>query len=424
MEEILCSEFLTFILVFGIIVVVHEFGHFYFAKKSGILVREFAIGMGPKIFAHIGKDGTAYTIRILPLGGYVRMAGWGDDTTEIKTGTPVSLTLADDGKVKRINLSGKKLDQTALPMQVTQFDFEDKLFIKGLVLEEEKTFAVDHDATVVEADGTEVRIAPLDVQYQNATIWGKLITNFAGPMNNFILGVVVFWILIFMQGGVRDVDTNQFHIMPQGALAKVGVPETAQITKIGSHEVSNWESLIQAVESETKDKTAPTLDVTISENGSDKQVTVSPEESQGRYLLGVQPGIKSDFVSMFVGGFTTAADSALRILSALKNLIFQPDLNKLGGPVAIFKASSDAAKNGIENVLYFLAMISINIGIFNLIPIPALDGGKIVLNILEAIRRKPLKQEIETYVTLAGVVIMVVLMIAVTWNDIMRLFFR
>lgn len=415
---------LTFILVFGIIVVVHEFGHFYFAKKSGILVREFAIGMGPKIFAHIGKDGTAYTIRILPLGGYVRMAGWGDDTTEIKTGTPVSLTLTDDGKVKRINLSGKKLDQTALPMQVTQFDFEDKLFIKGLVLEEEKTFAVDHDATVVEADGTEVRIAPLDVQYQNATIWGKLITNFAGPMNNFILGVVVFWILIFMQGGVRDVDTNQFHVMPQGALAKVGVPETAQITKIGSHEISNWESLIQAVETETKDKTAPTLDVTISENGSDKQVTVTPEESQGRYLLGVQPGIKSDFLSMFVGGFTTAADSALRILSALKNLIFQPDLNKLGGPVAIFKASSDAAKNGIENVLYFLAVISINIGIFNLIPIPALDGGKIVLNILEAIRRKPLKQEIETYVTLAGVVIMVVLMIAVTWNDIMRLFFR
>lgn len=415
---------LTFILVFGIIVVVHEFGHFYFAKKSGILVREFAIGMGPKIFAHIGKDGTAYTIRILPLGGYVRMAGWGDDTTEIKTGTPVSLTLTDDGKVKRINLSGKKLDQTALPMQVTQFDFEDKLFIKGLVLEEEKTFSVDHDATVVEADGTEVRIAPLDVQYQNATIWGKLITNFAGPMNNFILGVVVFWILIFMQGGVRDVDTNQFHVMPQGALAKVGVPETAQITKIGSHEISNWESLIQAVEAETKDKTAPTLDVTISEKGSDKQITVTPEESQGRYLLGVQPGIKSDFLSMFVGGFTTAADSALRILSALKNLIFQPDLNKLGGPVAIFKASSDAAKNGIENVLYFLAVISINIGIFNLIPIPALDGGKIVLNILEAIRRKPLKQEIETYVTLAGVVIMVVLMIAVTWNDIMRLFFR
>jgi len=335
---------LTFILVFGIIVVVHEFGHFYFAKKSGILVREFAIGMGPKIFAHIGKDGTAYTIRILPLGGYVRMAGWGDDTTEIKTGTPVSLTLTDDGKVKRINLSGKKLDQTALPMQVTQFDFEDKLFIRGLVLEEEKTFAVDHDATVVEADGTEVRIAPLDVQYQNATIWGKLITNFAGPMNNFILGVVVFWILIFMQGGVRDVDTNQFHIMPQGALAKVGVPETAQITKIGSHEVSNWESLIQAVESETKDKTAPTLDVTISEKGSDKQVTVTPEESQGRYLLGVQPGIKSDFLSMFVGGLaelTKHYGGIKWIIDKTSKLLKGPKSASVG--IAALAALTDAA---------------------------------------------------------------------------------
>ena len=103
-------QFIAFIVIFGVIVLVHEFGHFYFAKKSGILVREFSIGMGPKIFAHIGQDGTAYTIRILPLGGYVRMAGWGEDTTEIKTGTPVSLTVNEAGKVVRINLSGKNLD--------------------------------------------------------------------------------------------------------------------------------------------------------------------------------------------------------------------------------------------------------------------------------------------------------------------------
>ena len=158
-------QFITFIIIFGIIVVVHEFGHFYFAKKSGILVREFAIGMGPKIFSHIGKDGTAYTIRILPLGGYVRMAGWGEDSTDIKVGTPASLTLDAEGKVVRINLSGKKVDQTALPMNVTGFDFEEKLEITGLVLDEFKTCAVDHDATIVEEDGTEVRIAPLDVQY-------------------------------------------------------------------------------------------------------------------------------------------------------------------------------------------------------------------------------------------------------------------
>lgn len=113
---------LTFIIIFGIIVVVHEFGHFYFAKKSGILVREFAVGMGPKIFSHIGQDGTLYTIRILPLGGYVRMAGWGEDKVEIKTGTPASLTFDDSGNVTRINLSQKQVDMTALPMNVTAYD--------------------------------------------------------------------------------------------------------------------------------------------------------------------------------------------------------------------------------------------------------------------------------------------------------------
>ena len=120
------------------------------------------------------------------------MAGWGDDTTEIKTGTPVSLTLADDGKVKRINLSGKKLDQTALPMQVTQFDFEDKLFIKGLVLEEENFLQSIMMQRLLKKMERKYALPPLDVQYQNASIWGKLITNFAGPMNNFILGCCCF----------------------------------------------------------------------------------------------------------------------------------------------------------------------------------------------------------------------------------------
>ncbi|MGC4387781.1 site-2 protease family protein, partial [Streptococcus suis] len=102
---------------------------FYFAKKSGILVREFSIGMGPKIFAHRGQDGTTYTLRILPLGGYVRMAGWGDDTTEIKTGSAASLTLNSEGVVTCIDLSQKTSNMNSLPMNVTSYDLEDKLVI-------------------------------------------------------------------------------------------------------------------------------------------------------------------------------------------------------------------------------------------------------------------------------------------------------
>ncbi|AER22204.1 TPA: RIP metalloprotease [Streptococcus suis] len=415
---------LAFIFIFGVIVVVHEFGHFYFAKKAGILVREFAIGMGPKIFAHTGKDGTLYTIRILPLGGYVRMAGWGEDKTEIKTGSPASLSLNEAGVVTRINLSGKQLDSLSLPMNVTSFDFEEKLEITGLVLEESKTYKVDHDATIVEEDGTEVRIAPLDVQYQNATVWGRLMTNFAGPMNNFILGILVFILLFFMQGGVANPSSNAVSITEGGALQAAGVVTGDKILSVNGNTTDSYTEVATIISKAATDATtAPSFDLVVEHDGKNRHVSVTAEQVDGTYRIGISPILKTGFVDKIVGGFQEAGATALRVVTALKNLIANFDVKQLGGPVAIYKVSSQAAEFGLASVLGLMAALSINLGIFNLIPIPALDGGKIVMNILEAIRRKPLKPETESYITLAGVAVMVVLMIVVTWNDIIRVFF-
>ncbi|WP_449455021.1 RIP metalloprotease RseP [Streptococcus suis] len=415
---------LAFIFIFGVIVVVHEFGHFYFAKKAGILVREFAIGMGPKIFAHTGKDGTLYTIRILPLGGYVRMAGWGEDKTEIKTGSPASLSLNEAGVVTRINLSGKQLDSLSLPMNVTSFDFEEKLEITGLVLEESKTYKVEHDATIVEEDGTEVRIAPLDVQYQNATVWGRLMTNFAGPMNNFILGILVFIILFFMQGGVANPSSNAVSITEGGALQAAGVVTGDKILSVNGNTTDSYTEVATIISKAATDATtAPSFDLVVEHDGKTRNVSVTAEQVDGAYRIGISPILKTGFVDKIVGGFQEAGATALRVVTALKNLIANFDVKQLGGPVAIYKVSSQAAEFGLVSVLGLMAALSINLGIFNLIPLPALDGGKIVMNILEAIRRKPLKPETESYITLAGVAVMVVLMIVVTWNDIIRVFF-
>ncbi|WP_159543105.1 RIP metalloprotease RseP [Streptococcus halichoeri] len=415
---------LTFIIIFGILVVVHEFGHLYFAKKSGILVREFAIGMGPKLFSHRDKEGTLYTIRSLPLGGYVRMAGWGEDKTEIKIGTPVTLTLNAQGLVKRINLSKTKLDPTSLPMNVTAYDLEDQLMIKGLILDQEQTYAVAHFATIIEEDGTEVRIAPKDVQYQNASLPGRMMTNFAGPMNNFILGVIVFTILAFVQGGALDYKTNQVRVVDKGAAAQAGIQSNDRILSVGKYQISNWHDLTSAVDKATKGLSAnESLPVRIDHAGKQKEVLVKPQKVSGHYALGVLVPLRTSLKDKLWGGVQMSVDGALVIIRALKNLVTGFSLNKLGGPVAIYQMSNQAAKNGIESVLSLMALLSINLGIFNLIPIPALDGGKILMNIIEAIRRKPLKQETETYITLAGVAIMLVLMVAVTWNDIMRAFF-
>ncbi|ADE32232.1 Peptidase M50, putative membrane-associated zinc metallopeptidase [Streptococcus suis GZ1] len=393
-------------------------------RKLVSLVREFAIGMGPKIFAHTGKDGTLYTIRILPLGGYVRMAGWGEDKTEIKTGSPASLSLNEAGVVTRINLSGKQLDSLSLPMNVTSFDFEEKLEITGLVLEESKTYKVDHDATIVEEDGTEVRIAPLDVQYQNATVWGRLMTNFAGPMNNFILGILVFILLFFMQGGVANPSSNAVSITEGGALQAAGVVTGDKILSVNGNTTDSYTEVATIISKAATDATtAPSFDLVVEHDGKNRHVSVTAEQVDGAYRIGISPILKTGFVDKIVGGFQEAGATALRVVTALKNLIANFDVKQLGGPVAIYKVSSQAAEFGLVSVLGLMAALSINLGIFNLIPIPALDGGKIVMNILEAIRRKPLKPETESYITLAGVAVMVVLMIVVTWNDIIRVFF-
>lgn len=409
----------TFIIVFGIIVVVHEYGHLFFAKRAGILVREFSIGMGPKIFAHQAKDGTFYSIRILPLGGYVRMAGWGDDITEIKKGTPASLMIVENQVVK-INLSERVTLENSVPMLVTEYDFEEALFIEGEVFGEIKRYSVDHDATIIEADGTELRIAPRDVQYQSARVLGKILTNFAGPLNNFILGIIAFIIITFMQGGVPS-NTNQIGQVQSGTPAySAGLQPKDKIQAVNGEKTGNWQEVVQRISA--NDGSEIKLD--IERDGASKTLELKPEKIDGRYRIGITQTIKTGFLDKLTGGFTQAANAATLIFKALGNLIAQPSLDKLGGPVAIYDLSGQAAREGLLSIIALLAMLSINLGIVNLIPIPVLDGGKIVLNIVEALRGKPLSQEKEGILTLVGLVFMVVLMIAVTWNDILRAFIR
>ena len=312
------QSLITFIIIFGIIVCVHEYGHLYFAKKSGILVREFSIGMGPKIYAHQAKDGTVYTIRILPLGGYVRMAGWGEDETDIQTGAPVSLTLDPESlRVTRISLSEKVQFEHALPMLVTSYDFERELTITGEVNGESQTYQVDHDATVVESDGTELRIAPLDVQYQSASLAGRMMTNFAGPLNNFILGVVAFILVMFMQGGVRDLNSNQITVTDKNLPAyQAGLRTGDTVSSINGNKVSDWNSLTkQIISSKGEQIKIKTLKRT---------VIVTPKKQDKAYIIGITPNMKTGFFDKISGGIEKAVSSAFTIVNALKNLILHP----------------------------------------------------------------------------------------------------
>lgn len=418
---------LVFIIIFSVVVVIHEFGHYFFAKRAGILVREFAIGMGPKLFAHQGKDGTTYTIRMLPLGGYVQMAGWGEDETELTPGMPISLVQDKDGKVIKINTSKKVQLPHAIPMEVVDFDLEEKLTIAGYINgnEQEKVaYAVDHDATIIHEDGVEVRIAPKDVQFQSAKLWQRMLTNFAGPMNNFILAFVLFTGLVFAQGGVQDVNTTSISGIQNGSpAAEAGLKDGDEILAVNGKTVSNWQELSSEIQNYPDTKIP--LEV---KRGSDTlTIEATPEgkyaEGEKVGFMGISPGLKTSLGDKLLGGLKLTFNNALLIFRAVGNLIVQPDLDKLGGPVSIFQLSSQAASQGVASVVMMMAAISINLGIFNLLPIPGLDGGKLVLNILEGVRGKPISQEKEGIITLIGFGFLMLLMVLVTWNDIQRFFF-
>lgn len=419
---------ITFILVFGILVLVHEYGHYYFAKRAGILVREFSIGMGPKIWWK-RKNGTTYTVRILPVGGYVRLAGNGDeDEEELRPGTPVTLQLNDQDEVVTINASGKSTLFQGIPLQLVASDLTDGLWIKGYVNGDEdnlKQYPVNHDAVVIEHDGTAVQIAPRDVQFRSASLPAQMMTNFAGPMNNFILSLIVFIILGFTLAGVPT-NSNQVGKVNSGSVAaQAGLKAGDQITRVNNTQVKNWTDL----SANLSDKPGQRVRVTYVRNNHQKTVTLVPKTvKQGKQKVG-QIGIieqeRTGFKDRLLFGWQQFVQAGTLIFAVLGHMFTHGfSLNDLGGPVAIYAGTSQATALGFNGVLNFLALLSINLGIVNLLPIPALDGGKLLLNIIEAVIRRPIPEKAEGIVTMIGFMILLILMILVTWNDIQRYFIR
>ncbi|AVK63155.1 RIP metalloprotease RseP [Lactobacillus sp. CBA3606] len=420
---------ITFIIVFGILVIVHEFGHFFFAKRAGILVREFSVGMGPKIVA-MRRHATTYTLRLLPIGGYVRMAGVADDEDEeLKPGTPVSLQIGADGLVHSINASKKTTLFNGIPMSVTATDLEKELWIEGYENGDEtavKRYQVQHDATIVEHDGTEVQIAPVDVQFQSAKLWQRMLTNFAGPMNNFILAIITFAILAFMQGGVTTVTTHVAGTTAHSVARQAGIQKNDQIVAVNGKKMTDAQSISLLIQ----DNPNKRLQLTLKRAGKTQTIAVKPAAKKVAGNRVGQIGVKwATVTDTSLGaklgyGVTGAWNITKQIFQVLGHMVTHGfSLNDLGGPVAIFATTSQAAKSGVRQVIYLLAVLSINLGIVNLLPIPALDGGKILLNIVEGIRGKPLRLETESVITLIGFGLLMLLMVLVTWNDIQRYFF-
>ncbi|WP_195573229.1 RIP metalloprotease RseP [Paenibacillus sp. 1001270B_150601_E10] len=414
--------FLT-VLVFFVIVTIHEWGHMIFAKRAGILVREFAIGFGPKVFSYVRGE-TRYTLRLLPIGGFVRMAGEDPEMVDLQPGQTIAVRIKD-GQVNKLYLDQLDLRKNVIRGEIESLDLEKELNLSLIVDEEVMKYSVHPQAMMV-VKGQDIQIAPLDRQFGSKTVGQRALAIFAGPLMNFILAFLLFGLYIQQVGMPVDHPTY----VKVGEVT-AGMPaEAAQMKKGDIIDQVNGvaiggdrEKLINMIEaSEGKP-----MDWVVTRDGEQMKLSITPVSVEGQKggKVGIAPILPTRTATF--GETVKYASNAMvtmtkNIFEGFKQLIFgQFKLDDLGGPVRTFEVTGQFAKQGIDQLTLWTAILSLYLGIFNLLPIPALDGSRLVFLGLEGLRGKPIDPNRESMVHFIGFAMLMLLMLAVTYNDILRL---
>lgn len=411
---------IAFVIIFGALVFFHELGHLVFAKRAGMLCREFAIGFGPKVFSFRWNE-TLYTIRLLPLGGFVRVAGEDPDLVEIKPGYNVGLVFGKNDKVSKIIVNNKTKYPNAKVIEVEHVDLVYQLTISGYEQDDEllQTFKIDERAMLV-SDDQETQIAPFNRQFASKTVPQRAMQIFAGPMMNFVLAIVVFVILGSLIGTpVKDPVLGE--LTKDGSAISAGLKQGDKVLSIDNQTITNWEEMVQIIQ---QNGNKP-LHFLVERSGNQKDLEVTPKirDKEGTGYIGVYPAVEKSFLGSVVYGFDQTYFWTKQILVGLSQLIVgQFSIDDLSGPVGIYSLTDEVVQTGIYNLMRWASILSINLGIVNLLPLPALDGGRLLFIGIEAVRGKPIDPQKEGIVHFIGFALLMLLMLVVTWNDIQRYF--
>ncbi len=414
---------IAIIIILGALIFFHELGHLLLAKRAGILCREFAIGFGPKVFA-FKKGETVYTIRLLPLGGFVRMAGEDPEGIELKAGHRVGLIFNQADEVEKIVVNHRDKYPVQKTITIEKADLERELYLTGFENEDSgpSTYKVKEDALFV-ADHQEMQIAPYNRQFGSKTIMQRTLAIFAGPAMNFLLAFVILVVFSLMQG----IPTNESRLgtLQEGAGAeKAGLIKGDKIIAVQGEKMDDWKELVSVIQENPGEK----LMFTINRNGEEKVVPVTLGSRKGaddknEGFIGARPYTESSFVGSLEYGAKQTWFMTTAIFTGLGQLITgQHGIDQLSGPLGIYEYTDQAAKAGVYMLLQWAAILSVNLGIFNLLPLPALDGGRLLFLGVEALRGKPIDPQKEGMVHFIGFAFLMLLMLVVTWNDIQKIF--
>lgn len=329
------------ILLLGLLIFIHELGHFTVAKLCNVKVNEFAIGFGPTIYKKQGKE-TKYNLRLIPLGGFISMEG-----------------------------------------------------------EEERS----NDSR----------------SFSKVSILKRMAIVFAGPIVNILFATVIYFLLTFSAGPYISNEVNE--ILPGYGAENSGIQVNDIIIGINGEKVESKYDLSKIIDTSN----GQNLNIEVNRNGEILQYNVKPTEVKlaediFTYYIGISfKPARDNFINRCINGTISTKEFLISIVDNIKQLFTgKVGVDQMMGPVGISKVV--AKTDGFKEFIQMMALISLSLGVTNLLPIPALDGGKILILLIEAIRRKPLNEKLEINIQLLGFSFLIILSLYITYNDILRIF--
>lgn len=324
------------IIIFCLLIFVHELGHFIVAKACGVKVNEFAIGMGPAIFKK-QKGETLYAIRLFPIGGFCAMEGEDEDSED-------------------------------------------------------------------------------DRAFNNKPAWQRALVLTAGSFMNLLTAVVLMIVIAFVMG---QATTTVNEVLDDSPAYRAGMVSGDRIVEVDGTAVDEWNDVITCIGESSRD----TADIVVERDGAQQTLTAALEydKESGRNKIGITPEMKHSVAGSVGSGMKNTWNMTVMMYKVIKQL-FTGDVSvsELSGPVGIVYAVNQSAKAGVIYVVYLASLLSLNLAIMNMLPFPALDGGRLLFLLIRKITGKRITDAIEGKIHFIGIILLMVLMVYVTWNDIVK----
>lgn len=350
---------LAIVFVFGSMVMIHEFGHYIVAKWIGVKVIEFSFGFGPKIVSYQGKE-TLYALRVVPLGGFVKLYGMDAEMDE-----------------------------------------------KG-----QAVIASIHDVR----------------SFMNKPVWQRMAVIAAGPIMNFVLAIIMF-VSVFAYLGIPAQGSGNAigSLVKDMPAAASGIQAGDKIVAVNQELTPDWARLTEVIHSMPDQVISLTIERGAENQRQTLSIKTEKDAQTGFGMIGIAPEVTYVHATILEAtqlGFQRSVDFTKLIVVSLTQMITGKIPADVGGPVMIAQVIGEGAKEGFSNLLGLTGVLSIQLGLINLFPIPALDGSRLVFLLIEGLRGKPLNPEKENMIHLVGFVLLMGLMIAVTYKDVLRLFVK